>query len=454
MRRAAASIQGRLAWRLGLLFVVVFLGALVLTFARYRAGDLEVPTRLVQKHVREIITALKVEPDGRLVLAWTKKTPRFDYVVRDSAGAILFASRASGINPLGPVPADWDASFHYDEGESRRGKLFGAQQRVATAAGEVVVQVAETDSNWRLERRTFADELAADTMPILLPFMLATLAIGILTIRHGLAPLAEVARQVARIDPRSTEIRLSDTNLPREMLPLVKAINATLDRLDHGFRMQREFTADAAHELRTPLAVLAVHLDSLEDKQVAAALREDVERMGRLVGQLLSVAQLEALDVAADEMVDLHAIAVDVAASLAPFALRRSRSVAVSGEPGIALVRGNAEALRQAVRNLVENALQHTPPDTTVEVAVSAAPALQVIDRGPGVPASDRERLFERFWRGRRSGDGAGLGLAIVQRIAAAHGGSLTVDDAPGGGGRFTVRLPAARLPTGAAGMP
>jgi signal transduction histidine kinase len=206
--------------------------------------------------------------------------------------------------------------------------------------------------------------------------------------------------------------------------------------------MQREFTADAAHELRTPLAVLAAHLDSLEDKKVAAALREDVERMGRLVGQLLSVAQLEALDAAAEETADLHAIAVDVAASLAPFALRRSRAVAVSGEPGVALVRGNAEALRQAVRNLVENALQHTPPDTTVEVSVSAAPALQVTDRGPGVPAADRERLFERFWRGRRSGDGAGLGLAIVQRIVAAHGGSLTVDDAPGGGGRFTIQLP------------
>jgi signal transduction histidine kinase len=116
----------------------------------------------------------------------------------------------------------------------------------------------------------------------------------------------------------------------------------------------------------------------------------------------------------------------------------------VSGEPGIALVRGNAEALRQAVRNLVENALQHTPPDTTVEVAVSPAPALQVTDRGPGVPASDRERLFERFWRGRRSSVGAGLGLAIVQRIAAAHGGSLTVDDVPGGGASFTIRLPAA----------
>src|SRR5262245_43273990 len=98
VRRAAASIQGRLAWRLGLLFVVVFLGALVLTFARYRAGDLEVPTRLVQKHVSEIIAALKVGPDGRLTLAWTRKTPSFDYVVRDAAGDVLVGSRGLGIN--------------------------------------------------------------------------------------------------------------------------------------------------------------------------------------------------------------------------------------------------------------------------------------------------------------------------------------------------------------------
>ena len=113
MRRAAASIQGRLAWRLGLLFVVVFLGALVLTFARYRAGDLEVPTRLVQKHVREIIAALKVEPDGRLVLAWTKKTPRFDYVF--SAWPRAFAvGHPVGCRLLGTEPTDGVyASDHY-----------------------------------------------------------------------------------------------------------------------------------------------------------------------------------------------------------------------------------------------------------------------------------------------------------------------------------------------------
>jgi signal transduction histidine kinase len=441
LRRGAGSIQWQLAWRLGLLFVIVFFGAGALDLFRFRAGDLEVPTRLVQGHVRELVDALRTRPDGSVSLELDGGAS-FDYVVRRGDGTVLFASPGAATVRLAPVPPDWDAGFYRDDDPDGAGSLFGAYRRLTTSAGVIVVQVAEADTRRQLEIRGFLDELLGEAMPVLLPFMLATLVIGILTIRHGLAPLAEVSRQVARINPRSTELRLSDINLPREMLPVVKAINATLDRLDHGFRMQREFTADAAHELRTPLAVLAAHLDSLEDKQVAAALGEDVDRMGRLVGQLLSVAQLEALDVAVDETADLHAIAVDVAASLAPIALRRSRSVAVSGEPGIALVRGNAEALRQAVRNLVENALQHTPPDTTVEVAVSAAPALQVTDRGPGVPASDRERLFERFWRGRRSGDGAGLGLAIVQRIVAAHGGSLTVDDAPGGGGRFTIQLP------------
>src|SRR5262249_20811754 len=103
-----------------------------------------------------------------------------------------------------------------------------------------------------------------------------TLGIVILTLRRSFAPLAEMARQAARISPRSTELRLADSDLPRELMPLVAAVNSALDRLDRGFRSQREFTADAVHELRTPLAVLAAHLDSLEDRAVAAELREDV----------------------------------------------------------------------------------------------------------------------------------------------------------------------------------
>jgi signal transduction histidine kinase len=437
------SIQSQLAWRLGLLFVASFLGAAILVFSRYRAGDLEVPTRIVLDHVATVVRGLRLGADGKLHLD-LPAAPGFEYVVRGPDGGVLLASPGAAAARIGPVPADWDAGFYRDDDPAGAASLFGAYRRLATPAGEVVVQVAERDALSQLEVRGFLDELFGDILPVIAPFMALTLLIGIVTIRRGLWPLKSVAAQAARITPRSTDLRLSEANLPRELQPLVAAINGTLDRLDRGFRMQREFTADAAHELRTPLAVLAAHLDSLEDRGVAASLREDVERMSRLVGQLLLVAQLEELAVSPGETADLHAIAVEVAASLTPLALRRSRSIAVTGVEGPARAAGNADALRQAVRNLVENALQHTRPYTTVEVAVSEAPSVAVIDRGPGVPAADRERLFQRFWRGRRDGSGAGLGLAIVARIVAAHGGSLDVDDAPGGGARFTLHLPPA----------
>jgi signal transduction histidine kinase len=438
--RPRRSIEWTLAWRLGILFLVVFAAAGAMVEARFRAGDVEVPNRLVQQHLHEVVKALHLDDSGAIDFRLGKRSRKFSYVVREPEGRVLFASVLPVPPHLAAIPADWDASFFRTEQPDLKATLFGAHQRVRVGSHEVVVQVAETDSDWKLEKRSFVDELLGDMMPIMLPFALATLLIGIVTIRRGLWPLKAVAAQATRITPRSTELRLSREKLPSELQPLVVAINGALDRLDRGFRMQREFTADAAHELRTPLAVLAAHLDSLEDRGVAANLREDVERMTRLVGQLLLVAQLEELSVAPDETADLHAIAVEVAASLTPLAVKRARSIAVTGE-GPVRAAGNADALRQAVRNLVENALQHTRPNTTVEVAVSEVPAVAVIDHGPGVPAADRERLFQRFWRGRRDGSGAGLGLAIVARIVSAHGGSLDIDDAPGGGACFTLRL-------------
>jgi signal transduction histidine kinase len=165
--------------------------------------------------------------------------------------------------------------------------------------------------------------------------------------------------------------------------------------------------------------------------------------MGRLVGQLLSVAQLEALAVAPDEVADLRALARDVAESMAPLAVQQGKEIAVVGVDAPIRVHGNGESLRQAIRNLAENAVQHTPEGTSVEIEVTAEPAIHVRDHGPGVPAELRERVTQRFWRADRSnGDGAGLGLAIVKRIADAHGGQFEIDDAPGGGARFTLRLP------------
>ena len=316
--------------------------------------------------------------------------------------------------------------------------------RMPTAVGPVLIEVADVRSDVDVSRRGMLDALTGDVLPIMLPLMAAVLIVGVLTIRDSLAPMQELARRAARISQTATGVRQAAAGLPPELKPMVVAINGALERLDEGFRMQREFTADAAHELRTPLAILATNLDSMENRQVAAALRADVGRMSRLVNQLLSVATLEALAVAPDEIADLQAIAVDVAGSLAPLALKRGRSLAVTGTSAAVPVRGNAESLRQALRNLIENALQHTPAGTEVEIEVTDEPAVHVSDRGPGVPPELRSRVVQRFWRAdRRKGEGSGLGLAIVSRILAAHGGRLAVDDALGGGARFSLVLPA-----------
>jgi signal transduction histidine kinase len=443
VKKPTRSIQRRLTVRLGILFGVVFLAGALMMFLRYRDGNAEPPMETLNKRIQLVATALVRDDDGTVRLTLSAKAMKhIDYVVRGPDGQLLLASSVAAAERLESPTGGWDHGEYQDLDGVNGETLYSAFARLSTPIGPAIIQVAESESVIAAQARSMVDELLEDAMPLLLPFVLATLIIGVRTIRHSLSPLDALAEQAAKITPTSTELRLPDSDLPRELQPLVAAVNGALNRLDAGFRQQREFTADAAHELRTPLAILAAHLDSLENPQAVAALREDVDRMSRLVGQLLSVAQLEALAVAPDATADLHAIAVDVAASLAPFAVRQGKAIAVTGAAEPVAVRGNADALRQAIRNLVENALQHTPAGSSVEIDVSGQPAVHVVDHGAGVPETLRKRVIERFWRGdRRRGDGAGLGLAIVNRIAAAHGGQLAIGDTPGGGARFSLYL-------------
>jgi signal transduction histidine kinase len=227
-------------------------------------------------------------------------------------------------------------------------------------------------------------------------------------------------------------------------MPLVRAVNQALDRLEEGFRGQREFTADAAHELRTPLAILRTQVDMIDDRELAKSLRDDIESMSRLVNQLLDIAELETFVIDEGEVANLAAIATEIAGYIAPLALSQHKTVAVIGAEQMVRVRGNADALGRAIRNLVENALTHTAAGTTVEISIDAAGELRVMDRGTGVPSAEREQIFQRFWRrDRRRAGSAGLGLAIVKRIVAMHGATIDVSDRPGGGAVFAIRFPA-----------
>jgi signal transduction histidine kinase len=197
-----------------------------------------------------------------------------------------------------------------------------------------------------------------------------------------------------------------------------------------------------AHELRTPLTIIRARVDALEPGPVRDTLRTDLENMTRIVNQVMDIAELESFIVAGDARADLQAVCADAVAFMAPLAVGQSKSIALGGTEKPVWVLGHSEALFRAVRNLIENAIRHTPAGGSIEVEVTDAPMVRVLDEGPGVAEGERESIFRRFWRRDRSqSDSRGLGLAIVSRVAETHDGSVTVENRPTGGAAFTLRL-------------
>jgi len=226
---------------------------------------------------------------------------------------------------------------------------------------------------------------------------------------------------------------------------LVSAVNQALDRLDQGFRVQREFTADAAHELRTPLSILRTRVDTLEDQRIAEALHQDIEAMSRIVGQLLDIAELDAFTIDPLELADARSVCAEVAEFIAPLALEQGREIALLGASRPVWVKGNAEMMKRAIRNLAENAIKHAPPGTVVEFIVEENGTVRVLDRGPGISEEERDLIFRRFWRRDRSQPGStGLGLSIVQRIVELHSATIAVENRISGGAQFSIDFLAA----------
>jgi two-component system sensor histidine kinase QseC len=272
---------------------------------------------------------------------------------------------------------------------------------------------------------------------------------------RGLGPLKKVAGEIAQRSPSQLQpLAVRDT--PEEIRPLADSLNRLLGRLDEALESERRFTANAAHELRTPLAGLKtqaqVALRATGEPQRIQMLNkilEGVDRATHLVGQMLTLARLDP-DAAAVQYgpVDLVQTAVAVVAERAPSALEKNIEIELT-EDSRGTVNGDAAALAILIRNLADNAIRYTPSGGRVEVSVATrveGVTLTVTDNGPGIPELERARVFERFYRAPGSGgQGCGLGLSIAQRIAELHGASIELA-APvtGSGLRVTVRFPAA----------
>ena len=277
--------------------------------------------------------------------------------------------------------------------------------------------------------------------------LLVWFAVGV-----GLRPLRQMAEILKHRDPDSLA-PLALAPLPRELEPMSAALNRLLSQVNQLLGREKRFIADAAHELRTPLAVLRIHTqnalqapDAADRTAALGQLEQGVERATRVVAQLLTMARLEpkAVQLAMAD-VDLAVFLRSELAELTPLALDRQQELMFElDEKADYHLRADAPSLGILLQNLVSNAVQHTPAGGLIKVSLRAeaqAICLLVEDNGPGVPAAQREKLFERFYR-QGTGQGAGLGLSIVQRIVELHNGEIQLADAPTGGLQASVRFP------------
>lgn len=448
MRRLKArSLQVQLA--LGLAAVYVAATAVVvgvLLYQAYSTAD-ALSKEDLNRRARHLANLAIADGSGRPRVdlpEWLDALYRsgtFLYAVSRPEGAVIASSTAEIGDLVArlPVAGEEPAYFRLRNFGVAAKDYFGLTVRLDSRFGPLRVTVARAADDDVLVR-SLLREFVSDIAWLIPVMIVATLAIGVLVIRRGVRPLQQVSASAAAIDPGAIAVRLPLEEVPTEIQPLVKAVNDAFDRLANGFEVQRQFTANAAHELRTPLAILTAGLEHFEGDGEVSMLQKDVARMNRLVEQLLRVARLDAVALDVSGIVDLSGVAKDIVAYMAPVAVASGRALAAQGTDAPVLVKGNHYAIEDAIRNLLENAISYSPKDTEIVVSVDPAGTIGVADRGPGVPIEHRERIFDRFWRGRGSlGQGAGLGLAIVREIMKAHRGNVRVDDNAGGGALFIL---------------
>lgn len=444
------SLSGRLLRRLiAIQVATVVIGMLGwMSFSPYVGYD-DLAAESAQRYVvgslhTDRTGGVRLEP-SRDLLVYAARRPGFAFgaytdsrVLLNTSPALAEVMAALGSNvpvsgkielpdPQGSRVANF-ATFH----------RFGRRVTIVTAGDKLQVEDAGA----------FFSIYLPQLLAMFGPALLGAAVVVPLMLRASFRPLRRAADRAAGIDVRSLGDRLPDEGLSSELAPFVAAINALLDRLQDGVSRQQLFTANAAHELRTPAAILAARVDALPDGDAKRELKRDVRRLTVLLDQLLSVARLEQSAVDASEDVNLLACAREVVADCAPLALRGGRHIELEAHVRTAGLRGNAGALSSAVANLVENALRVEPAGGLVIVRLTGCDdgrrvRLEVVDHGPGVPQADRERVFEPFWRREDKKPGTGLGLAIVAEAVRLHDGRVWIEETPGGGATFVVELPA-----------
>ncbi len=398
----------------------------------------------VQEELEHITEGLRTDAAGNLQVVLKPQNATYDamtkdsaYLLTDAAGhTVLQSSPGPALDVLKALPSGVNSMTVTSNGIATR--LYVMEAPVDYRGQHYTARVARSE---RLVETLseYAGRLYLRAAVVTLLLALLTFTIAVYwTIRRMVRPLRQVSAVAAQVGPRNLGTRLRTENLPSEVIPLIDAFNAALVRLENGFRVQQEFLASAAHELKTPLSLLTaeIELSSATNREV---LLQDAGHMARQIHQLLHLAEVSEAHNYTFAPVRLAQIIQDAADYLVRVSAQRSVSVDVHDQAGDVLLPADASALFVLAKNLIENAIHHAPVGGQVRVDVFPA-GLSVQDDGPGVTPAHQSLLFKRFWRANpRDSTGAGLGLAICLEICTSHGWGLRYEDAPGGGARFVV---------------
>ena len=443
-------LRSRLSWRLLTLQAALLLALLAVVVGALCASGFVLAERDEDRVIDVVQRALTHSADGGLILRSTPdlkqlraETPDLWFLVRDRQGHSLtegtvpaeFASIGAGLDQISQARLGWQ--MFEDDPHKPAARL----KRVDTDAGNVQI-ITATQGRLTGAKALLMTSLAflGIALPGLLVMGTATFIATPMIVKRAFRGLDTTADQARHIDIHQRGTRLSVEKIPLEVVPLVTAVNDALARLDQGYARHKRFVADAAHELRTPIAILNTRLESLPSGPDKARLLEDSARLATLAEQLLDIQRLDRCGQPFTR-VDLVAIAQSAAADLAPLAIAAGYELALDAPATPIETIGDAAALERALTNLVQNAIQHGPRRGTIGIRVSKPACIEVTDEGKGIPADQREQIFEPFYRLTPLDRGAGLGLNMVREIVLLHGGQISVSDNASGGTCFRMTL-------------
>lgn len=460
MNKASPSLRRKLLVWLLVPLISVFLMRAAYTYFFTAVGiATQVYDRTLIDMAKSLAQQVTYDRSGNAVLNLSRAAAQilvsddYDKVffsVRDDTGLILASNDATISSPSFLRASDHKAFFNsMIKGDKVRAATFVLHPSLKYKDRFVIVEVAETLN----KRKLLAKEIVSNSLlPQALIILLAPLIVWI-GIGKGLAPLRVLQRDVSR----RSHLDLSPVDeglAPKEVRPIIHAINDLMERLSHVLEAQNRFAADAAHQLRTPLAGLKAQVElvarqtTLDDMRAATQpLSVSIDRMSRLVNQLLALARSdhESGHASPFESIDLNTLVSETTREWVPEALKKDIDLGFVDSSLPATIHGNPQRLRELISNLLDNAIRYTPKDGRVTTRViSNPPSLTVEDNGDGIPPQERERVFERFYRvlGSRA-EGSGLGLAIVHEIALAHGATVRLDsNVRGKGTVVTVEFP------------